>query len=94
MRKQSEQSVLAGPNETRFRGSIYVEIWTPSSEEDSSLVESADDEPIIKTFTLEEQRAKARAELEEYARQIPNSYVGGIAKHNPHDISNPFDQEI
>lgn len=52
---------LSAVGERRFRGSVYVDIFVPI------------------TDNLETDREEARQELEEYAQQIPNSYVGDVA---------------
>ena len=53
----------AAYGERRFRASIYIDIF----------VDVNDLEPGV----TPEQAAKAQAE--EYAKEIPNSYVGGVA---------------
>jgi hypothetical protein len=53
--------VSQSKDETRFRGSIYVDVWVPSSGD------------------IETDREEARRQLEEYAQQIPNASVGGVA---------------
>ena len=49
---------------------------------------------VPETQDLENDRKVAKDTLEEYAREIPNAYVGGVALYDPHNLFNPFDREI
>jgi hypothetical protein len=49
---------------------------------------------VPETDDLEADREAATKEMEEYARNIPNSYVGGVASYNPHNLSKSLDKDI
>lgn len=67
-------------NETKFRGSIYVDLFIPDAFKDNKL-------------DVEGMREEARKQLDEFADVIPNSYIGGVAMMSS-NLLKPMDQEI
>ena len=49
---------------------------------------------VPQTDDLEQDRERAQEIAEDFAREIPNSYVGGVAYYNPQNLSLSLDKEI
>ena len=74
---QIEEDIrMENQRERKFRGSIYIDVWVPE------------------TDNLETDREVAESKILEYANQIPNSYIGGVALYHTKGIMNPLDRDI
>ncbi len=43
---------------------------------------------------LEADRSQAERRMKQISDKVPNSYVGGCAAYNPHNLMKPLDKEI
>lgn len=96
MHKQSYRMKKSDAGETRFRGSIYVDVWVQSFSPEVYNDET-DETTGRKVRPIEEMRAEAEEILKEAADEISskigNAYVGGVGLMTG-NILHPLDREI
>ena len=94
--------------QTRFRASIYLDIFIDSTEEISHGVKMDGSEEIdIREKTLEEMREEAEIQVQRVVEEISgndyihcdapdisNPYLGGVAKYDSRNLLKPLDREI
>ncbi len=74
---------------TRFRASIYVDVFIDEEREDGT------------EKTLEEMREEAEHKVQDASNaieasdaEVTNPYVGGVAKYTPENLVQPLDRNI